>query len=458
MSTLEQSAFQGNDRLTLGMVMGVLTFWLFAQSVLNIVPAIQQSLAIPLPSLNLAISLTTLFSGCFIVVAGGIADKLGRVKMTYAGFALSIAGCLCIIFAQSTPLFALGRVLQGLSGACIMPATLSLIKTSYEGKDRQRALSFWSVGSWGGSGLCSLAGGAVATWLGWRWIFIFSIVAALVGMLLIRGTPESKAEPGERQTFDFSGLIAFVMALVALNLVITKGGTFGWLSPVTLGLAATCVLAAAFFLRAEIVKKQHGFIDFSLFSNKAYSGAVLSNFLLNAVAGTLMVASVYVQRHRDFTAFQAGMLTIGYLVAVLAMIRVGEKLLQKAGARKPMLWGTRLGAVGVIMMTFTFLPDSRYVVAVLAGYVLLGLGLGCYATPSTDTAIANAPADKIGVASGIYKMASSLGGAFGVAISASVYAALLPYGGSVAATAGLLVNVAFCLLSMTAVTLMVPKK
>lgn len=460
MSTLEhnaeQSVFKGNDRLTLGMVMGVLTFWLFAQSVLNIVPAIQQTVAIPLPSLNLAISLTTLFSGCFIVVAGGIADKFGRVKMTYAGFTLSIAGCLCIIFAQSTPLFALGRILQGLSGACIMPATLSLIKTCYEGKDRQRALSFWSVGSWGGSGLCSLAGGAVATWLGWQWIFMFSIIVALIGMLLIRGTPESKAEPRARQAFDLSGLSAFLVALVTLNLVITKGGTFGWFSPATLTLILSCLIAVALFFRIETGKKQNGFIDFSLFGNKAYSGAVLSNFLLNAVAGTLLVASLYVQQHRDFTAFQAGMLTIGYLVAVLAMIRVGEKLLQKAGARKPMLWGTLMTAIGVAMMALTFLPDAAYAATVFGGYVLFGLGLGFYATPSTDTAIANAPAAKIGVASGIYKMASSLGGAFGVAISASVYAAALSSGGSLAATAGLLINVAFCLLSMLVIFLLVP--
>lgn len=396
----ETTAFQGGGRLIIGIMAGVLTFWLFAQSVVNIVPAIQQDVAIPLGSLNLAISLTGLFSGCFIVVAGGFADRFGRVKMTQLGFVLSIIGCLCLIVAQNSWLFAVGRIIQGLSAACIMPATLALIKTYYQDAARQRALSYWSIGSWGGSGLCSLAGGAIATYCGWKWVFILSIFCALAGMLLIRGTPESKVA-----------------------------------TPVT-----------------------HRFDYFGLFKQRAYSGATLSNFLLNAVAGTLIVASIYVQQGRGFSAFQSGMLTVGYLIAVLAMIRVGEKLLQKVGARKPMLWGTAITGTGVALMALTQLSDSAYVAAVFIGYVLFGLGLGFYATPSTDTAISNAPEDKIGVASGIYKMASSLGGAFGIAISASVYAALLPLGAATAASAGLLVNVGFCVISFITILLMVPRQ
>ncbi len=450
------TAFKGNDRLTFGIVLGVLTFWLFAQSIVSVVPAIQGDTAIAIESLNLAISLTALFSGCFIVVAGGLADKIGRVRMTNIGFVLSIIGCLLIIFAQDATMFTAGRITQGLSGACIMPSTLALMKTYYEGKERQRALSFWSIGSWGGSGICLLAGGAIATTLGWKWIFIFSIICAVVGMLLIRGTPESKAESTGNTPFDYAGLFFFVVGLVSLNLVITKGGAMGWTSGWTLGLGALFLAAAVIFFTLMLRKKQFGFIDFALFKNRPYSAATFSNFMLNAVAGTMIVASLYVQSGRGFNAFQSGMLTIGYLIAVLAMIRVGERLLQKVGAKKPMMWGTSMTGVGVALMSLTFLGNTPYLIAVFVGYILFGLGLGFYATPSTDTAISNAPADKIGVASGIYKMASSLGGAFGVAISASVYAALAPSGAAYAATVGLLVNVAFCLASLIAIIVMVP--
>lgn len=449
--------FKGNDRLILGIVLGVLTFWLFGQSVLNIIPAIQQDLNMPLASLNLSVSLTALFCGCFIVVAGSVADKVGRVKITYLGFILSIIGCLCIIFAKGTPLFAAGRIIQGLSGACIMPATLALVKTYYQGKDRQRALSFWVIGSWGGSGICSLLGGAIATYIAWQWIFIFSIICAVIGMLLLRGTPESKTEQNSQQSFDYFGLLFFVISLISLSLFITKGRSFGWASKETLILVGIFVVAAIVFFKNALAKKSGSFIDFSLFKNNAYSGSTFSNFLLNAIAGTLLVASMYVQQARGFTSFESGILTTGYLISVLAMIRVGEKLLQKVGAKKPMVWGVCMTGTGVALMAFTFLPNLSYVTVAFIGYVLFGLGLGFYATPSTDTAVTNAPADKIGAASGIYKMASSLGGAFGIAISSSVYAALLPLGQSVAATSGLLVNVAFCILSLLVIIIMVPK-
>ena len=452
------AAWQGSGRLILGIIAGVLTFWLFAQSVVNIVPAIQQEVAMPLASLNLAISLTGLFSGCFIVAAGGFADRFGRVKITQLGLLLSIIGCLCLIISQNALLFAVGRIIQGLSAACIMPATLSLIKAYYQDEARQRALSYWSIGSWGGSGLCSLAGGAIATYCGWKWVFILSMICAVAGMARIRGTPESKVPTTQKNRFDYPGLFTFVVMLLCLNWAITKGSAFGWLSGWVVIPGGVCLLAALLFFTGARRKKSASFIDFALFKQRAYSGATLSNFLLNAVAGTLIVASVYVQQGRGFSAFHAGMLTIGYLVAVLSMIRVGEKLLQRVGARRPMLWGTAITGLGVALMALTRLPDGLYLAAVFIGYILFGLGLGFYATPSTDTAISSAPEDKIGVASGIYKMASSLGGAFGIAISASVYAAMLPQGAAVAATTGLLVNVLFCAISFLAIALMVPRQ
>ena len=204
--------------------------------------------------------------------------------------------------------------------------------------------------------------------------------------------------------------------------------------------------------------KEIALIDFSLFKNKPYAGATYSNFLLNAVAGTLVVANTYVQVGRGFTAFQSGMLSIGYLVAVLAMIRVGEKILQKVGAKLPMIWGAFITTVGVAVMGLTFLPDFAYTVVVFIGFALFGLGLGIYATPSTDTSVSNAPSDKVGEAAGIYKMASSLGGAFGVAISATVYGSIAANGNvETAASVGIIVNVIFGILSILSIIIMVPK-
>lgn len=271
--TISDTPFVGNDRLLVGIVLSVLTFWLFAQSVINVVPAMKSSLDISLETLTLAVSLSALFSGCFVVASGGLADKFGRMRMTTLGLGLSIVGSAMLVVAQGPGLFLAGRVLQGLSAACIMPATLALIKTWYEGRARQRAVSFWVIGSWGGSGLCSFVGGAIA----------------------------------------------------------------------------------------------------------------------------------------------------------------------------------------IALISCTFLEKALYIGVVFASNVLFGLGLGCYATPSTDTAVANAPENKIGVASGIYKMGSSLGGAMGIAVTASLFTLFLPLGMAHAAQYALWFNAVLCLGAMAVSALLLPR-
>ncbi|NJI14813.1 MFS transporter, partial [Staphylococcus agnetis] len=161
-------SYKGNNRLILGIVLGVITFWLFAQSLVNVVPPLQKSFDADIGTISIAISVTALFSGMFVVGAGGLADKIGRVTMTNIGLLLSIIGSTLIIITNFPLLLILGRIIQGFSAACIMPSTLALMKAYFEGAERQRALSYWSIGSWGGSGICSLFGGSVATTLGWR--------------------------------------------------------------------------------------------------------------------------------------------------------------------------------------------------------------------------------------------------------------------------------------------------
>lgn len=156
---------------------------------------------------------------------------------------------------------------------------------------------------------------------------------------------------------------------------------------------------------------------------------------------------------------QAGSLSITYLVMVLIMIRVGEKLLQTLGCKKPMLIGTGVLIIGECLISLTFLPEIVYVICCIIGYLFFGLGLGIYATPSTDTAIANAPLEKVGVAAGIYKMASALGGAFGVALSGAVYAIVSNitniYTGAMIA---LWLNAGMGILSFIIIMFLVPKQ
>ena len=423
---------------------------------------------------NIAVSITALFSGIFTVVFGGLGDKFGRVKVTMIGVVLNIIGSLLIALSPSgTVVFLMaGRIIQGLSAACIMPSTLALLKSYYDGASRQRAVSYWSIGSWGGSGLCSLFGGAVASSFGWRYIFFGSVVVSLISLYLIKGTPESKVE-NKGGSFDWPGLATFMVALVSLNVVIGQGAKLGWTSPVILGLIVVFFVSFAAFYHVES-NSGNAFVDFKLFNNTTYAGATLSNFLLNGAAGTILVSLGLLQAGANMSSFEAGMVTLGYLIAILATIRVGEKLLQKWGARKPMIIGCSITATGIILTSFSFLYTWQYLIAAVAGFTLFGIGLGFYATPSTDAALSNVPAEQAGSAAGIYKMASSLGAAFGVALSAAIFTGLNGSGFVLlqnifvgrtdnteirfAAMVALLFNVLMTLIAILAIMKTIPKK
>jgi DHA2 family multidrug resistance protein-like MFS transporter len=351
------------------------------------------------------------------------------------GLVLSIAGSLLVGLAPSGSLASmflmLGRVLQGLSGAFIMSASLALIKAYWEGKARQRAVSLWSMGSWGGSGFAALFGGLMAENVGWRWIFFAAAAISLVGMLMIAGTPESRAEVKGAYKFDTAGVLTFMVMMIALQVFATQGATLGWTSMPALGLLATSIVFAILFVRIES-GNPNGFVDFKLFRNMTFTGATISNFLLNATAGILIVAMMLVQAGGGMTAQQAGFLTIGYAIAIVAFIRVGEKLLQRFGPRRPMIWGSLIVGAAVVCLMPTNLMLGTYKMLAVAGFTLFGLGLAFYATPSTDAALSALPDDQAGSGSGIYKMASSLGASFGVAISATIFTALSESNSSVA--------------------------
>jgi MFS transporter, DHA2 family, multidrug resistance protein len=420
------AGFRGNDRLLFGIIMGVLTFWLFAQTTLNIAPDMQKDLGLDTSLMNIAVAVTALFSGIFIVFIGGLADRIGRVRIVMIGFVLSIIGSLLIGLAPGglAAYFLLpGRALQGLSGACIMPASLALVKTSWDGEARQRAVSMWSIGSWGGSGFCSLFGGFVAENFGWRWIFFATVVVSLLGMALMKGTPESKAEGQTSSKFDLYGLCTFMVAMLGLQIVATQGNNLGWTSPLTLSLSAVTLAFGWLFFKIES-RIANPFVDFKLFHNPTYTGATISNFLLNGAAGTLLVSLQLVQLGGNMTAQQAGMLTLGYAIAIVAFIRVGEKLLRRFGPRQPMIQGCLITGISIILLLPSNLMLAEYERFAIVGYTLYGIGLAFYATPSTDAALSSLPAAQVGSGAGIYKMASSLGAAFGVAISAAIFSAL----------------------------------
>ncbi|MBU4538595.1 MAG: MFS transporter [Weeksellaceae bacterium] len=418
---------QGNDRILTGFILAVLTFWLFANSMINIGSVLGKELGLASNTMNIAVSLAALFSGIFVVVFGGLADHIGRAKILRLGLYLSVVGSLFIALIPSgkfaEPVLLIGRALQGLSAACIMPTSLGLLKILWEGSAQQRAISFWSMGTFGGSGLSALFAGIVATNLGWRWIFVFSVIVAVIALYLLKNLPESKKESSGKYRPDWAGILIFLVSMICLELFITKGATFGWLSVTSIFLILGAVITFIIFYYYEKRSSNH-FFDLSLFKNKVFSGAIICNFLMNAAAGIVIVALTLMQTATNYSAQKAGLLTLGYAVSVILFIRTGERLMRKIGARKPMVWGSLIVALATLLLMQTHVMVGTYPILALIAFTLFGTGLAFFATPATTAALSNLPAEQSGAGAGIFKMASSLGAGFGIAISAGIFTAV----------------------------------
>lgn len=478
--------YHGSARLLTGIVLGVLTFWLFASSMGTIAPNVLRDINgktgienITASQMNMAISITALFSGLFIVLLGGLADKIGLLKVAITGNILGILGSLLVVLSGgglALPLMLTGRILQGLSAACVMPSTMALLRVYWKAAERQRAVSMWSIGSWGGSGMSALVGGLLASQLSWRAVFIASIIVSFISIMLMLGAPEHKVDKKDDYRFDYAGLASFMVMTLAFMVIIIFGRQIGWTEPIILILLAVGVVSALAFTFIEKRNTHRPFIDFKLFKNPTFTGATLSNFLTNATIGLLMVSQQMLQMaNKGYDPWNASVLTIGYAVTIIGLIRVGEKFLRAYGPRKPMLWGAWIVAISAMCLIPTNLMIEQYSILAIIAYSLFGVGLALYATPSTDAALSNLPADQMGAGSGIYKMASSLGSAIGAAVSLTIFSAfsstgsawigkILPPQGSTeniavrqAGTIVFLINLLIILIAITAITLTVPK-
>ena len=421
-----RETYQGTDKALVGIVLGVMTFWLFAQSTLNVGPLMAKDVGIPMHIMNVAISASGLFSGMCIVVAGGFADRWGRKRVAMIGNLINIVGSLLVATAFGpfgTTMMIGGRIFQGIAAASIMPSTMALVQTYWKGRDRQRALSMWSIGSWGGGGICAVFGGALASSaLGWRSIFFLCAAVSVASILLMHEMPEAKANV-KTTGFDVKGIISLMITIVALQLIITQGASFGWLSPTVIGLLVTFIVAFWFFVRME-TDNDSAFVDFRLFRNKTFSATCVVNAIMNATSGILAAFLWVMQDGASYSAGQAGLITLGYAIFVVAFIRVGEKMMQRYNVRTPMLLGCSIVFVSIVMLMFTNVMTGTYVIIAAVAFSLYGLGLGLFATPVTDAALCGLPEDQYGSGAGIFKMASSLGAGLGAAIAAATYTAL----------------------------------
>ncbi|HCY1118201.1 TPA: MFS transporter [Staphylococcus aureus] len=445
------------SNIIIAIMLSALTYWLFAQSFINIGPLVGQTYQTSPAVLNLSISLTSFATGIFMVAAGDIADKIGQLRMTYMGLIISMFASLLLIISDITALLIIGRILQGLSAAILLPSTVGVLNSQFKGDHLRRAISYLMISTVGGIGLAGVIGGLIATNFGWQTNFIISIVIAFIAILLLKGTPEKVSQHSHRHPFDYKGMSIFAVMIGSFTLLLTQGFEQGWFSTFSFICLSIIIITTLIFI---IIERRHEvpFIDFSVLRNRPFIGAFLNNFVLNSGLGVTVVFFIYAQTHLGLSAAQSGLVTLPYAIVAVAMIRLGEKATLRFGGKLMLIIGPLFPVIGITIISMTSLQPSQYIIAVVIGFVICAIGNGLVATPGLTIAIFSMPNEKVGLATGLYKMSGTLGGAFGIALSTTVFSMLqLNYAPSVAATITFIVSIVLMILGSLSAYMIIPK-
>ncbi|HEH0954669.1 TPA: MFS transporter [Staphylococcus aureus] len=445
------------SNIIIAIMLSALTYWLFAQSFINIGPLVGQTYQTSPAVLNLSISLTSFATGIFMVAAGDIADKIGQLRMTYMGLIISMFASLLLIISDITALLIIGRILQGLSAAILLPSTVGVLNNQFKGEHLRRAISYLMISTVGGIGLAGVISGLIASNFGWQTNFIISIVIAFIAILLLKGTPEKVSQHSHRHPFDYKGMSIFAVMIGSFTLLLTQGFEQGWFSTFSIICLSIFIITTLIFI---IIERRHEvpFIDFSVLRNRPFIGAFLNNFVLNSGLGVTVVFFIYAQTHLGLSAAQSGLVTLPYAIVAVAMIRLGEKATLRFGGKLMLIIGPLFPVIGITIISMTSLQPSQYIIAVVIGFVICAIGNGLVATPGLTIAIFSMPNEKVGLATGLYKMSGTLGGAFGIALSTTVFSMLqLNYAPSVAATVTFIVSIVLMILGSLSAYMIIPK-
>jgi EmrB/QacA subfamily drug resistance transporter len=392
-------------------------------TVVNVaLPTIKVDLGFSEQSLSWVLNAYTLTFGGFLLLGGRLADQLGRRRLFFAGIALFSASSLVCGVSQSSGMLLAARGAQGLGGAMVSPAALSIVLTTFaEGPARNRALAVWGsiAGVGGAAGL--LLGGVLVSALTWRWVFFINVpIGAAVLALTPRIVPESRAEAPSRG-YDVAGAIAITLGTTALVFTLIKAQSWGWGSARNLiGFAIAAALIAAFIW---IERRQDApLVPLRIFKNRSLAAADVT-FLLTAASlfGMFFFCTLYLQQVLGFSALKTGVAYMPFSITLIGASGAASRLIDRFTPKPVLATGLLATAVGFVLLTRVS-GHSDYASHVLPAIIVIGAGLGLSFVSITIAATSGVAPAESGLASGLLNTTLQVGGSLGLAILSSVSA------------------------------------
>ena len=359
----------------------------------------------------------TLTNAVLLLFGGAMGDRYGRRRIFLLGVAIFGGGSLgCALVHSTGPLIA-ARAVMGLGAAFLMPATLSIIASTFTGEQRARAIGIWA----GVGGIGAAAGPLLGGWLlqhfWWGSVFLINVPIAILAFIGgVTVVTESLAE--HRPHFDPAGVLLSALGLTALTYGLIVAPTKHWGSSVVIG---SFVLAAVLLVSFIIWDRSRDdpLLDLDLFRNRIFSsalGAVTAVFF--AMFGVSYLLSQYIQFVQGANVFGVGLRFLPLAITSLISSNIAARLTFRFGLRSIMLTGMVLVTGGLAVFA-TVSVDSGFTPVAIA-FAMIGMGIGLVIAPGSNAIVGTLPAGKIGAGSGLRSMVQLLGGSFGVAIVGSL--------------------------------------
>ncbi|MDQ1547392.1 MAG: hypothetical protein QOH69_2296 [Actinomycetota bacterium] len=381
-------------------------------------PHIQTDLKFNTADLQWVISAYTLIFGGFLLLGGRMADLIGRRLVFVIGLVVFGASSLAAGLATTAFELILFRGIQGLGGAMLSAAALTLLTVTFEhGRQRNIALGIWGGLAGLGGTMGAVLGGALVDSLSWRWVFLvnvpFGILVIVASFFILR---ESRAIlDGAARTFDVAGALLSTSGLLAIMLGFIRAQPLGWGSLEVIALLVGGVALLGAFVIVESRSKSP-LIPLRLFRTRSLTYAVITLGLNSAgFLSMFFLTAIYLQGVRGLSALNAGLEFLPMGIAAIVGALLASRLVTTLGTRPVQIASAILSVVGLLLLSRVGATDA-YVTGLLPGFIIFGIGITAIGVAAQVGATSKVANDDAGAASGILNAGYQVGGALGLAV------------------------------------------
>jgi EmrB/QacA subfamily drug resistance transporter len=381
-----------------------------------LLPAMQRELSLDGAQMIWVVNAYSLFLSALILVGGALGDRLGRKRVFMVGIGLFTLTSAGIGLARSGETLIVARGLQGIAGALMVPTSLAVLSAAFPAEHRGRAIGLWSTFTSAAIALGPVLGGVLAGAGLWRVPFFINVVLGVVALLAASRIPATARDAGASH-IDWAGALLVTLGLALLTYGLSEGPGQGWRSlPVIAGLVGGVLALALFvFLQGRLT---HPLISLDLFRSPTFVGAnLLTLFLYMALSAVFIFLPLNLIQAQGYPESLAGLATVPFIVLLTVLSPWSGRLVDRIGARKPLIIGSFIAGCGIAVLGFFGLTagPADFWVTYFPGILLWGIGMGITVAPLTTAVMKSAPDEAAGSASGINNAVSNVAGVLAVA-------------------------------------------